>query len=126
VRFLGEISQQDLALWLGAASAFSLPSRNEGTPNVVIEALASGRPVVATRVGGLPEIVVDGRNGFLVESGNAMQLASRIEAACERSWDAQQIAAGVSEYTWDHLARRNLHALQEVLAEQRGSASWAR
>src|SRR6185437_4719182 len=51
VRFLGEISQRDLALWLDAASAFCLPSRNEGTPNVVIEALASGRPVVASRVG---------------------------------------------------------------------------
>ena len=126
VRFLGEISQRDLALWLDAASVFCLPSRNEGTPNVVIEALASGRPVVASRVGGIPEIVMDGHNGFLVESGDAAQLASRLEMAFERSWDAQQIAAGVAEYTWDNLALRNIEALQGVLADHRGAASWAR
>ena len=126
VRFLGEISQRDLALWLDAASAFCLPSRNEGTPNVVIEALASGRPVVASRVGGIPEIVTDGRNGFLVESGDAAQLAGRLQTALEKSWDAQQIAAGVAEYTWDNLARRNIAALQGVLTVQREAASWAR
>ena len=126
VRFLGEISQRDLALWLDAASAFCLPSRNEGTPNVVIEALASGRPVVASRVGGIPEIVTDDRNGFLVESGDAAQLASRLHTALEKSWDAQQIAAGVAEYTWDNLARRNIAALQGVLTVQREAASWAR
>lgn len=126
VRFLGEISQHDLALWLDAASAFCLPSRNEGTPNVIIEALASGRPVVASRVGGIPEIVSDGRNGFLIESGDAAQLAARLQMAFAQSWDAQQIAAGVAEYTWDNLARRNIEALQGVLAVHREAASWAR
>ena len=126
IRFLGEISQRDLALWLDAATAFCLPSRNEGTPNVIIEALASGRPVVASRVGGIPEIVTDGRNGFLVESGDAAQLAARLQMAFEKSWDAQQIAAGVAEYTWDNLARRNLEALQGVLTVHREAASWAR
>ena len=126
VRFLGEISQQDLALWLDAASAFCLPSRNEGTPNVIIEAMACGRPVVASRVGGIPEIVTDGRNGFLVESGDAAQLAARLQAALEKRWDPQQIAAGVAEYTWDNLARRNIEALQGVLTVHRETASWAR
>jgi len=126
VRFLGEISQQDLALWLDAATAFCLPSRNEGTPNVVIEALASGRPVVASRVGGIPEIVTDGRNGFLVESGDAAQLADRLQMVLEKPWDAQQIAADVAEYTWDNLARRNIEALQGVLSVHREATSWAR
>ena len=56
-----------------------ISSNNEGTPVSAIEAMAAGRPVVATRVGGLPDVISDGETGYLVAPGNAEQLASAVE-----------------------------------------------
>ena len=56
----------------------ALTSANEGTPVTMIEALAAGRPVVATAVGGVPDVVADGVDGFLVEPGDTAALAERL------------------------------------------------
>jgi glycosyltransferase involved in cell wall biosynthesis len=74
--FLGY--QDDVAPFYAAFDALVLPSANEGTPVSVIEALAGGRPVVATRVGGVPDVVRDGVDGFLVEPGDIDALAERL------------------------------------------------
>jgi glycosyltransferase involved in cell wall biosynthesis len=58
---------------------FALPSLSEGFGRVFIEAMALGKPVVATSVGGIPEIVHDGENGFLVEPGDIVALAGKLE-----------------------------------------------
>ena len=74
--FLGY--QEDVAPYYAAFDALLLPSVNEGTPVSAIEALASRRPVVATRVGGVPDVVSDGESGFLVEAGAVDDLAERL------------------------------------------------
>ena len=74
--FLGY--QDDVAPFYAAFDALVLPSANEGTPVSAIEALAGGRPVVATRVGGVPDVVRDGVDGFLVEPGDVDALADRL------------------------------------------------
>ena len=74
--FLGY--QEDVAPFYAAFDALVLPSGNEGTPVTVIEALAAERPVVATRVGGVPDVVRDGEDGFLVEAGATHDLADRL------------------------------------------------
>jgi len=74
--FLGY--QEDVASFYAAFDALVLPSGNEGTPVSAIEALAAGRPVVATRVGGVPDVVRDGEDGFLVEAGATDELADRL------------------------------------------------
>jgi glycosyltransferase involved in cell wall biosynthesis len=74
--FLGY--QEDVAPLYAAFDALVLPSGNEGTPVSAIEALAAGRPVVATRVGGVPDVVRDGEDGFLVEAGATDELADRL------------------------------------------------
>ncbi|HVM18214.1 MAG TPA: glycosyltransferase family 4 protein [Gaiellaceae bacterium] len=76
--FLGY--QEDVAPFFAAFDAMVLPSANEGTPVSAIESLAAGRPVVATRVGGLPDVVRDGEDGFLVEPGDVEALAERLHA----------------------------------------------
>lgn len=63
---------------LAASDLFVLPSLSEGFPNVIAEAMAAGLPIVTTRVRGLPEIVADGKNGFLVEPANSSQLAEKV------------------------------------------------
>ena len=74
--FLGY--QEDVAPFYAAFDALVLPSSNEGTPVSAIEALAAGRPVVATRVGGVPDVVQEGEDGFLVEPGATDELADRL------------------------------------------------
>ncbi len=74
--FLGY--QDDVAPFYAAFDALILPSANEGTPVSAIEALAAGCPVVATRVGGVPDVVRDGFDGFLVEPGDVDAMAERL------------------------------------------------
>ncbi len=74
--FLGY--QDDVAPYYASFDALILPSANEGTPVSAIEALAAGRPVVATRVGGVPDVIRDGEDGFLVDPGDVDALADRL------------------------------------------------
>jgi glycosyltransferase involved in cell wall biosynthesis len=76
--FLGY--QEEVASYYAAFDALILPSANEGTPVSAIESLAGGRPVVATRVGGVPDVVRDGIDGFLVEPGDVAAMAERLAA----------------------------------------------
>jgi glycosyltransferase involved in cell wall biosynthesis len=71
--------QEEVARWYASFDAMILPSVNEGTPVSAIESLAARRPVVATRVGGVPDVVEEGEDGYLVESGDADGLADRLE-----------------------------------------------
>ena len=79
--FLGY--QEDVAPFYAAFDAMILPSGNEGTPVSAIESLAAGRPVVATRVGGVPDVVRDGEDGFLVDLGDVGELAGALARLAE-------------------------------------------
>lgn len=75
--FLGY--QEDVAAWYAVCDAIVLTSASEGTPVTIIEALAAGRAVVATDVGGVPDVVDEGETGFLVPPGDTEALAARLE-----------------------------------------------
>jgi glycosyltransferase involved in cell wall biosynthesis len=75
--------QEDIAGYYRLFDAFLLPSVNEGTPVSAIESLASGTPVVANRVGGVPDVVRDGVDGFLVEVGDVDGAAERLATLAE-------------------------------------------
>jgi len=107
VHFAGKVAHEQIPDWLSAADVTCLPSIREGHPNAAIEALASGRPVVASRVGGLSEMITPVR-GLLVSASDPGQLAAAlIEALC-RSWDRNQIAASMTGYGWATAADRYL------------------
>ncbi len=79
-RFLIPGFRTDLDTLIGAADVVVLPSFTEGLPNVALEASAAGVPVVATAVGGTPEVVAEGETGFLVPPGQPEQIAAKVGA----------------------------------------------
>jgi len=83
VRFLGGRLRDDVLRTLSAADAALLSSRWENFPHLVVEALAVGTPVIATAVGGVPEVVRDGENGLLVPAGDPDALAAAIRRLVE-------------------------------------------
>lgn len=70
--------QRDVGPYYGVANIFALPSHSEGSPNVVLEAMAAGLPIAATSVGGVPEIVVDGENALLVPAREPEAMANAL------------------------------------------------
>ena len=76
IKFLGWRS--DVAEVMSTFDIFALPSLNEGMGRVLVEAMALGRPIVASNIGGIPDLVVDGENGYLVPVGDVETLAARI------------------------------------------------
>jgi len=66
VHFLGRLPHTKIPFWMSACDLFCLPSRNEGCPNVILEALACGVPIVASHVGGIPQLIKDSSQGILV------------------------------------------------------------
>lgn len=103
-----------IAEWMRAADVFCLPSYSEGCPNVVVEALACGRPLVATKVGGIPELVNEA-SGLLIPPRNAGQLRGALDAALAKQWDSAEIAR-TSTRSWDSVAAETLAVCQKVLA----------
>ena len=83
VMFAGRVSHHDVPDYLAAASVLVLPSENEGLPRVILEAIAMEVPIVASAVGGVPELVVDGVSGRLVRPGRRADLAEALCSALE-------------------------------------------
>jgi teichuronic acid biosynthesis glycosyltransferase TuaC len=116
IYFAGNRPHSEVALWMGACDVFCLPSIREGFPNVVLEALFSGRPVVASRVGGIPEMVNE-RNGFLVKPMNSELLAECLLEALEREWDDRTILSTVSSFTWERAAEQYFNVLERAIGK---------
>jgi glycosyltransferase involved in cell wall biosynthesis len=104
VLFAGRQEPAAVARWMQAADVVCIPSFREGCPNAMLESLASGRPVVASRVGGIPDVVGDGRNGRLVEPGSPDQFGAALTAALERRWHPEVLRASVPYLSWSTFA----------------------
>jgi len=131
VEFLTAVDDDELARRYRAAAAVVIPSVERTSYGrriavsellglVALEAMASGTPVIASRTGGLPEIVEDGRTGYLVPPGDVAELRARIvEVVGDRAAAARLGANGrkrvVSDLTWDRCAHRCLEAYRQLL-----------
>jgi len=111
VRLTGVVAHESLGSWYAAADLFALATEREGWPNAVLESLACGTPVVATRVGGVPEILRSDRLGTMVEPSD-QAFAQAIEAGLSRAWDRAEIARFAALHTWEATAR-SAHAVLE-------------
>jgi glycosyltransferase involved in cell wall biosynthesis len=107
----------EIPLWLSASDVACLASHGEGCPNVVIEALACGRPVVGTRVGGIPDLVQD-TCGVLVPAREPAALAGALESALRRTWPAEEIARRFTR-TWNEVACETYAVCETALSTGR-------
>lgn len=103
--FAGARPHKEIPLWLNAADCLILPSFSEGCPNVILEASACRCPIIATRIGGIPEIIKHGENGILVEPGDPAGLARAMDAmildpAASASLAASAFVRVQTIYTW--------------------------
>lgn len=96
VRFLGSRPRDDVLRMLSAVDVAVLSSRWENFPHLVVEALAVGTPVIATAVGGVPEVIRDGENGLLVPAGDAEALAVAIRRLLEEDGLRDRLAAAAA------------------------------
>ena len=124
VTFLGEQSKEEVARLMREADLFVLPSLAENLPVVLIEAMASGLPAVATSVGGVPEMLGPD-DGELVEPGDAGALAAGIRAAAGRDFDPAAMAGRAGE-RWSYAAVSGRWTeIYEDLLSRRGNSSSA-
>jgi glycosyltransferase involved in cell wall biosynthesis len=122
VHFLG--FRSDLVDVYADLDVVVLCSRNEGMPVTIIEALAAARPVVATEVGAVRDLVIPGRTGRLAECGNPEALAAAVVAQLTDGWSAAAMAMRGREHVYPRLSierlARDIRNLYAELAEEKG------
>lgn len=111
VRFAGFVPHHRVGQWLAAADLLVLPSLSEGMPHVIMEAMSMGLPVVASAVGGVPELVRHGENGLLVPPGDPAMLAESLTQLISSPDLRQRLGLGAArtvqerELSWERFAR---------------------
>jgi glycosyltransferase involved in cell wall biosynthesis len=126
--FAGRVDHADVPAWYRAADLFVLPSEFDNSPNVVLEAMATGIPVVSTDVGGLRQYIEPGVNGDLVPKDDARALASAIVR-----WTADRGAAAragarnrddaMAKYSWARSAELLCRAYERAIAQRRRASA---
>jgi glycosyltransferase involved in cell wall biosynthesis len=121
VQFVGHVSTSDLVQVMRACQVLALFSHEETLPTAIAQALALGKPVVASRVGGVPELIVDGENGFLVEPGDEAGFAERLvtlltHPAIARTLGERGQQLAHSSFAPSVIAQRTLDAYQVILS----------
>ncbi|WP_266182499.1 glycosyltransferase family 4 protein [Dyella humicola] len=111
----GPVPHGALPHWFRAADLLCLPSHNEGVPNVVLEAMSCGIPVVATHVGGIPE-VLPSQAGLLVPAHECDALSRALIEAAGTRWDREAIVRQAAAFRWDDNVSRLAGILRDVVA----------
>jgi glycosyltransferase involved in cell wall biosynthesis len=115
VELVGARPLTEIPQWVAAADVVTLPSYNEGHPNVILEALASGRRVVATRVGAIDEIVRSPLFGELCNPGNVADLSAALDRALCADYDPEQISRESGVIDWDNSALQLYQSLERAV-----------
>ena len=126
VRMVGIRPASEIPLWMNAADVLVLPSLSEGRPNVVLEAMACEVPVVATAVGGTPELVKDGEVGFLVPPKDPAAIAEKILLLLGDKGLRERLGRNGRRFileeglTWESCARKYSEIYRALIERPRG------
>ena len=114
VQLTGGATHKEVFQWIISADAMCLPSLMEGMPNVILEAHACGVPTLATRVGGLPELVND-ENGLLVKPEDHQSLANGLVKIFDQKWDKRRIISSIKVTSWEESADKYLYIMRAIV-----------
>jgi len=117
IHFTGPLPQSVLAQRMAEASVLVLPSQSEGFGRVILEAMAAGTPVIGSRVGGIPELIEDGVNGFLVAPGDERTLADKINWLFENGDQARTMGQAARRFAGQLFSTAGyLHGYREIVS----------
>ena len=116
VRLVGTVPNADLVQWYSAADVLVLGSSREGWPNVLLEAMACGTPVVASAVGGIPEVVASPAVGRLVHPRSAEAFDAAIEDLLQARVDRAQVRRYAEGFGWDRTSQQQLQLFNSLVA----------
>jgi len=122
VHLYGPRTNDEIADLVSAADVLCLPSFREGCPNVILESLAAGCPVVASEVGGVPELLSE-RTGILVPAGKPAALAEGLRQALSREWEPELLRASVPFLSWEQFGIGLLDIVLDATGRPGGGTS---
>lgn len=117
IKLVGFIPDEQMGLWMNACDLFVLPSLRESFGVVQIEAMACGKPVVATRNGGSEEVITSDEHGLLVEPANSDDLAEKILVALNRKWDRKTILTYAKRFSLENITLEIVCVYRSLIAE---------
>jgi glycosyltransferase involved in cell wall biosynthesis len=115
VKLIGFVPDELLPIWMNACDVFVLPSLAESFGIVQIEAMACGKPVVATYNGGSEEIITSEDYGFLVGPANPEELTEIVLIALDKEWDGEKILEYAESFVWENITEEILNVYEGVL-----------
>jgi len=117
VHFLGQIPHDKLHKYYNLADVLALPSKMEGVPMVILEALACGTPVVASAVGGIPDLVRNGENGVLLERTSIEDIADGLMFVKKMHFNRDSVATTVNQWSSTRVAEKLAEIFRRLMEE---------
>ncbi len=109
--------RDDAVKIISAYDVFVLPSLNEGMGRVLVEAMALGKPIVASNIGGIPDLVIHGKNGFLVPPKNPKELAKYIQILLEDEKKREKMGLAGKEMSLNFSAENMVEKIEKLYGE---------
>jgi glycosyltransferase involved in cell wall biosynthesis len=115
----GKKKHSEIPVWMNAADILCIPSLSEGVPTVLFEALGCGIPVVATSVGGIPEIIQNDNHGVLLPPDDKVALTNALANALQKNWNRPEIIEYSKNFTWEGISNSILNLYKKILTVSR-------
>jgi glycosyltransferase involved in cell wall biosynthesis len=114
VLFVGSRKHDEIPIWINASDLFVLPSLSEGFPTVIPEAMACGKPVIASRVGGVPEAISSSEFGTLIAPKDPEELSQAILEGLSHDWLHEKILDEAKSYSWSNIVKQIIAVYESV------------